>query len=127
MINYMIDYMENVGVVFASQKELAEVTVGIRKYLLENGIPENDRRDYFKQYLNRSLSRVDRHELKQYFLAYPVISSVRQICIEFRANGGISETRKTDLLNDMSVLYMMGLGDKYIPAVEVKEILGKLA
>lgn len=127
MINYIIDYMEHMGVVFVSHQELAEVTVGIRKYLLENGIPENDTRDYFKQYLDRSLSRVDRHELKRYFQAYPVISRVNQICIEFSAKGEISEAQKTDLLKAMSVLYMMGLSDKYIPAVEVKEILGKLA
>lgn len=127
MINYVIDYMENLGVVFASHKELEEVVAGVRQYLLENGIPEKDNRDYFMRYLNRSLSKVDRYDMKQFFLVYPVISNVNQICIEFSANGRIPEFRKNELLNEMSILYTVGIGDKYVPAVEVKEILGKLA
>ena len=127
LINYVIDHMENSGVVFCSRNELASVTEGVKLYLFENGIPENDSRDYFKTYLNRSLARIECHEMKAFFLAYPVISRVNQICIEFRVNHTLSETRKADLLNDMSELYSLGLGYKYIPATDVHEILEKLA
>lgn len=127
MINYVIDYMENSGIVFSSRNELSNVTEGVKLYLLENGIPENDKREYFRQYLNRSLAKIECHEIIQFFLAYPVISRVNQICIEFRVNGMVSDKRRADLLNDMSALYSMGLGYKYIPATEVHEILGKLA
>lgn len=127
MIDFVIDYMETAGVVFASRNELASVTEGVKLYLLENGIPEKDNRDYFKTYINRSLARIEHHEMKTFFIAYPVISRVNQICIEFRANNTLSEARKAELLKDMSELYSLGFGYKYIPAAEVHEILGRLA
>lgn len=127
MINYVIDYIENAGVVFDSSNELASVTEGVKLYLLENGISEIDSREYFRMYLNRSFTRIERRDMKQFFLVYPVISRVNQICIEFNANGGVSDTRKANLLSDMATLYTCGLGEKYIPSVEVKEILGRLA
>lgn len=127
MINYVIDYMETSGIVFSSCNELVNVIKGIKLYLFENGIPENDNREYFRQYLNRSLARIECHEIRQYFLAYHAISRVNQICIEYRNNGKVSNKRKVDLLNDMSELYSLRLGYKYIPAEEVYEILGRLA
>lgn len=127
MINYMIDYMETLGIVFSSRNELANVIEGIKLYLFENGILENDNREYFRQYLNRSLARIECHEIKQYFIAYHAISRVNQICIEYRNNGKVSDKRKADLLNDMTELYSLKLGYKYIPAAEVYEILGRLA
>ena len=127
MINYVIEYMEASGIVFSSRNELANVIEGIKLYLFENGIPENDNREYFRQYLNRSLIRIECHDTKQYFLSYHAISRVNQICIEYRNNGKVSDKRKADLLNDMSELYSLGLGYKYVPAAEVYEILGRLA
>lgn len=127
MIDYIIDHMEKNGVCFESHDELARVTEGIRMYLAENGISENDTGSYFKQYLDRVLRRVDRQDLKAYFLYFPVISRVNQICIEFCADGSVAEARKADLRNDMAKLYTAGLGDKYVPAAEVKGILGKMA
>mgnify|MGYP005802928459 CR=1 FL=1 len=127
MINYVIDYMEASGIIFSSHNELENVIEGIKLYLFENGIPENDTREYFRQYLNRSLARIEPHETKQYFLAYHAISRVNQICIEYRCNGKVSDKRKANLLNDMSELYSLGLGYKYVPATEVYEILGRLA
>lgn len=127
MINYVIEYMEASGIVFSSRNELANVIEGLKLYLFENGIPENDNREYFRQYLNRSLIRIEGHDTKQYFLSYHAISRVNQICIEYRNNGKVSDKRKADLLNDMSELYSLGLGYKYVPAAEVYEILGRLA
>lgn len=127
MIDFVIDYMENAGVVFYSRDELKNVTEGVRLYLFEKGIPENDNREYFREYLKRSLTRIETHEMKQFFLAYPIISRVNQICIEFRVNSTLSETRRADLLNDMSELYSCGLGYKYIPEAAVHEILRRLA
>ena len=125
MIDYVIDYMERQGVIFRSTEELETATVGIRLYLLENGVAETDTTDYFRQYLDRSLSRIDRRDLKQFFLSYPVISGVQQTCIVFCAKGTIPKDRKAALLNDMTTLYKMGLGEKYIPAAKVNEILGE--
>ena len=65
MINYVIEYMEASGIVFSSRNELANVIEGIKLYLFENGIPENDNREYFRQYLNRSLIRIEGHDTKQ--------------------------------------------------------------
>ena len=127
MIDFVIDYMENAGVVFCSRDERKSITEGVKLYLFENGIPENDDREYFREYLERSLARIETHEMKQFFGAYPVISRVNQICIEFRANSTLPATRRADLLNDMSELYSCGLGYKYIPEAEVHEILGRLA
>lgn len=127
MIRYVLDYMEKSGVIFCSRNELVSVAEGVKLYLLENGIPEKESREYFQTYLNRSLARIERNEMKQFFLAYPIISRVNQICNEFKSNNTLSETRRSDLLKDMSQLYAMGLGYKYIPAAEVHEILGKLA
>lgn len=127
MINYVIDYMEASGIIFSSRNELENTIKGIKLYLFENGIPENDIREYFRQYLTRSLARIEHHEMKTFFIAYPVISRVNQICIEFRANNTLPEARKADILKDMSELYSLGLGYKYVPATEVYEILGRLA
>lgn len=127
MINYVFEYLEDKGVIFTSHEELENVTIGIKQYLLENGIFENDQRDYFKHYVCRVLAKVDRHDLKQFFLSYPIISRINQICIEFCSNVTPSDTKKKELLNSMAMLYSVGLGEKYVPVVEVKEILGKLA
>ena len=127
MINYVIDYMEASGIVFSSRNELENAIEGIKLYLFENGVPENDNREYFRQYLDRSLARIESHETKQYFIAYQAISRVNQICIEYRNKGNVSDKRKVDLLNDMSELYSLGLEYKYVPATEVYEILGRLA
>lgn len=127
MINYVIDYMEASGIIFSSRNELENTIKGIKLYLFENGIPENDNREYFRQYHNHSLARIECHETKQYFVAYHIISRVNQICIEYRNKGRVSDKRKADLLNNMSELYTLGLGYKYIPAAEVYEILGRLA
>lgn len=127
MINYVIDYMEASGIVFSSRDELENAIEGIKLYLFENGVPENDNREYFRQYLDRSLARIECHEIKQYFIAYHTISRVNQICIEYRNKGNVSDKRKADLLNDMSELYSLGLGFKYVPATEVYEILGRWA
>ena len=125
MINYVLDYLERSGVVFSTSSELTRVTKGVRLYLLENGIPELDKRAYFRRYLDRSLSRVDKHDLKAYFLAYPLVSKANQICIEFSEARKISPGRRQELLYAMSSLYEMGLGEKYIPAIEVKMIIEK--
>jgi hypothetical protein len=125
MIEHVLDHMEKEGVVFYSSEELAKVTEGVRLFLLENGIPEHDTRTYFKQYLDRTLARVDSRDLKIFFIAYPIISEVNQICMEFKAEGVVSENRKTDLLNRMASLCAMGLGNKYVPSIEVEEILKK--
>ena len=127
MINYVIDYMEASGIIFSSRNELENAIEGLKLYLFENGILENDNRDYFRQYLDRSLARIESHETKQYFIAYHAISRVNQICIEYRNRGNVSDKRKANLLNDMSELYSLGLGYKYVPATEVYEILRRLA
>lgn len=85
MIDFVIDHMENAGVVFASRNELASVTEGVKLYLLENGISEKDNRDYFKTYINRSLARIEHHEMKTFFIATLSFPELNQICIEFKS------------------------------------------
>ena len=62
--------------------------------------------------------------MKEYFENYPSISGVNQIVIEYTHDGTISEDRIVELRKLMSVLYESGLNDRYVPANEVKQILG---
>lgn len=100
---------------------------GIAQYLEENGIGQEEKREYYLKYVDNHLHLIDDTDLKQYFLMYPVISQVKQIAIEKSWDGMIPENRVSELRSLMSLLYDSGLGDKYVPAVEVKEILGRYA
>ncbi len=127
MINYILDYMEEKGSHANTAEENAKLIEGIRLYLKENGISEGETREYFKQYINKHMEVIDNSDLKSYFLMYPVISRVNQIAIEFKTDGMVPRNRVDDLYHLMEQLYAQGIGDKYVPAIEIKEILGRLA
>lgn len=126
MINYILDYMEEKGIYADTAEENAKIIEGIRLYLMENGISEGETREYFKQYINKHMQVIDNSDLKSYFLMYPVISRVNQIAIEFKTDGMLPRDRVDDLYHFMEQLYAQGIGDKYVPAIEIKEILGRL-
>jgi len=127
MIDYILDYMEEKGISADSAEENADLTAGIRLYLRENGISEEESGDYFRKYVDRHLGIIDAADLKSYFLMYPVISRVNQITIEYKTDGTVPSDRANDLYRCMEQLYLQGIGDKYVPATEIKEILGRLA
>ena len=60
-----------------------------------------------------------------FVLRYPTISKVNQIAIEQDWDGTVPQERVAELYTLMEKLNAAGLYNKYIPAVEVKSILGK--
>ncbi len=124
MIEFILEYLERNSVYAFNNEEQQKIEHGIKLYLLENGISDEDTGEYYKQYTTRHLQAVNRKDLKEYFENYPSISGVNQIVIEYTHDGTISEDRIVELRKLMSVLYESGLNDRYVPANEVKQILG---
>lgn len=127
MMEYLLDYMAGRGAYALSQREQEMLESGIARYLLENGIGENDTGEYYKKYLAGHLKLISETDLKTYFMNYVLISDVNQIVIEYQIDGELPEKRKEDLYQLMQKLYACGLGEKYIPIMEVKQILGRLS
>lgn len=124
MIEFILEYLERNSVYAFNNEEQQKIEDGIKLYLLENGISDEDTGEYYKQYTTRHLQAVNRKDLKEYFENYLSISGVNQIVIEYTHDGTISEDRIVELRKLMSVLYESGLNDRYVPANEVKQILG---
>lgn len=125
MIEYILNYMESKGQIIVSATEQAAVENGIGLYLEENGIDSEEKREYFRKYVDRRLALIAPTDLKGYFVEYPTISKVNQIAIEQAWDGTVAPERVTELYTLMEKLNAAGLYNKYIPAVEVKAILGK--
>ena len=49
---------------------------------------------------------------------------MNQAVIEFQYDGKLSEEQIKELYRNMQLLYASGLGDKYVPTIEIKQILG---
>ena len=127
MTEYILDHMSERGIDASSQEELARMEEGISRYLRENGIDEKEDGLYYRGYVDRHLRTIAPGDLKAYFIHYALISDVNQIAIEYRCDGCVLEDRKRTLYQLMEKLYSCGLGEKYIPVAEVKEILGSLS
>ena len=125
MIEYILNYLESKGQVIASAAEEAAVETGISLYLEENGIDSEEKREYFRRYIDRHLALIAPVDLKSYFVEYPTISKVKQIAIEQAWDGSVPPERVAELYTLMEKLNAAGLYNKYIPAVEVKSILGR--
>ena len=52
---------------------------------------------------------------------------MNQIAIEYRCDGSLPEERIKTLYRLMEKMHACGLGEKYVPIIEVKQILGSLA
>lgn len=124
MIDFILAFMANNNVNVINQDEQQKIENGIKMYLLENGIPKNEIGAYYKDYVLRHLKAVSIPDLKNYFIYYPIISSVNQTVIEFQYDEEVSEEQTKELYRNMQLLYASGLGDKYVPAMEIKQILG---
>ena len=122
MIEYILNYLELKGQIIASE---AAVETGISLYLKENGIDSEEKREYFCRYVDRRLALIAPADLKRYFVEYPTISKVNQIAIEQDWDGTVPQERVAELYTLMEKLNAVGLYNKYIPAIEVKSILGK--
>lgn len=125
MIEYILNHMESKGQIIASAAEQAAVETGIGLYLEENGIDSEEKREYFRKYVDRHLALIAPADLKGYFVEYLTISKVNQIAIEQAWDGTVAPERVTELYTLMEKLNAAGLYNKYIPAIEVKSILGK--
>ena len=123
MIDFILDFMANNNINVINQDEQRKVENGIKKYLLESGISENELGAYYKNYVLRHLKIVSVPDLKNYSIYYPIMSSVNQTVIEFQYDGEMSEEQTKELYRNMQLLYASGLGDKYVPAMEIKQIL----
>ena len=127
MIDFVFEYLEQHGVIFLSAKEVQTAEAGIRLYLAENGIPEHDTRAYFRSYLEEALKKIRPSDLKGYFLHYPALSQVRQICIEAAAGDPLSNDRKNQLRTSMAELYDAEGMENYVPLSEVALILERFS
>ena len=125
MIEYILNYLELKGQIVASAAEEAAVETGISLYLEENGIDSEEKREYFRRYVDRRLALIAPADLKSYFVEYPTISKVNQIAIEQNWDGTVPQERVAELYTLMEKLNAAGLYNKYIPTVEVKSILGR--
>lgn len=125
MIEYILNYLELKGQIIASAEKEAAVETGISLYLKENGIDSEEKREYFRRYVDRRLALIAPADLKRYFVEYPTISKVNQIAIEQDWDGTVPQERVAELYTLMEKLNAAGLYNKYIPAIEVKSILGK--
>lgn len=126
MIDFILEYMTNKGTCAVCQTEQEELERGISQYLLENGIGTDDNGEYYRQYVSRNLGIINTDDLKSYFINYSIISDVKQIVIECQSDENVPDERKEALYQMMERLYKCGLGNKYVPAMEIKQILGKM-
>lgn len=124
MMDYIFDYMEGKGIYAVNRAEQESIEKGIRLYLLENGIDADQSGDYYRQYISRRLELINKDDLKNYFIGYPLMSDVTQIVMEYQADGKLSDDRVNELREKMKLLFDCGLGDKYVPAMEIRQILG---
>ncbi len=127
MIEYILNYLANKGQYASSKKEQELLEAGISKYLLESGIEEKDTGEYYKNYVGEHFKKLSVTDLKSYFINYQLISDVNQIVIEYQCDGVLPDERKMELYRFMEKLYLCGLGEKYVPIMEAKQILGKLS
>lgn len=125
MIQWIFDQLEERGIGVKTQREQEQLMAGIRMFLWENGIgEEEEKRPYFQKYVADHLKRVRPEDQLRYFLLYPQISQARQIAAEFHISGQLPQSRRCDLYRCMEELYQQGLGSRYVPAVEIQEVLG---
>lgn len=124
MIDYILDYMGQKDAFSYTPEEHRKLIIGIQMYLMENGIDYNESREYYKNYVLKHLSIIEAADLKKYFIMYPVISLVVQIVIEFKEDSYVPKERIDELYQCMDKLYRYGLGEKYVPSIEIKQILG---
>lgn len=123
MINYVLDYLSARDTFAANSEEQNSINAGIKLWLLDNGINETDQDEYRKKYIVKALEQISVFDLKQYFITYPIASEVFQIIFECKEDGKISPERKNELYDHMKTLYEAGIGDKYLPATEIRSIL----
>lgn len=127
MINFVFDYLEEKGVYAFSDKEQTAMEMGITRFLQENGIRPYETRDYHRFYAIKLLQKIDTNDLKQYFINYHLLGEVNQILIETRDAATVTDDQKTRLYRLIADLHKAGLGEKYVPIFEIKQILGKEA
>ena len=127
MIDFVLGYMEQNGQFAGTKKEQDAIEQGISLYLIECGVPEDAKSEYYRKYVKDHLGVISREDLKIFFICYPVISKVNQIAIEQKVDGVIPNARKIELYRLMQLLYEQGIGEKYVPIQEVKEALGKFS
>lgn len=127
MIDFVFDYLDNNGVYASSEKEQSTMEAGIERFLHENGIRLDETRAYHRSYVTKLLHKVDVSDLKSYIINYHLLSEVNQVVIEVRSGEKPSQKHRDRLYRAMQELNRVGLGEKYIPVVEVKQLLGKFA
>ncbi len=122
MVEYILDCLAEQNASPRNDQECEQMNAGIRLFLTEHGIRENEVRAYHRSYVSRVLRTIAPEDLRAYFLSYPAISEVRQILLECASAGRITNAAKARLYRAMSALYTCGLGEKYVPAAELRQI-----
>ena len=123
MKELIFDYMASQGIYISDEAEQKRLEKNIDLFLLENGVRECDKSEYYAQFIMNRLKLINKNDMKEYFRNYQTISNVYQIVMEYKADIIVSEDKKSDLRQYLKTLYECGLGTKYIPEPEVKLIL----
>ena len=127
MIQFVLDLLEDNGLYTVSPKEQTALESGIARFLQENGIRADETREYHRNYITKLLRKVDVSDRKAYLLHYHLLCEVNQIVIELRNTDAPSQAHRERMYRAMQALHCAGLGEKYIPVAEVKQLLGRFA
>ena len=127
MIQFVLDFLENNGVYAMSETEQTAMEAGIERFLMEQGIRLDETRAYYRSFITKLLRKVDISDLKLYFIHYHLLSEVNQVIIEVRSGEEPSQEHRERMYRAMQELNRVGLGEKYIPIIEVKQLLGRFA
>lgn len=123
MLNYIMDYLEDKNVYAASAAEQVKLESGIKLFLEANGIAVDEKRPFFKNTVNRTLDMVDAADIKNYLINYKLIVDVNLLLCGIKSNKGANEIQKNQMYSLMTQLNECGLGDKYVPASEIKTMI----
>ena len=126
MTDYILDLLADRGICASSRQEQERLEEGIAAYLLENGIREDASGAYYEKYVREQLASVAPGDLKAYLENYGLIRDAVQIAVEFRCDGSLPEERKRTLYRLLEDLHACGLGERYVPAAELRQALGIL-
>ena len=124
MINFLFECIEKITGQLLSETEKSEMSEGVERFLLDNGVERNETADFYNRYINRILSSVKPKDLKNYLAYFVTISDVRDICIAYEAGTETDGSKRCRLKNLMDTLNKCGLKERYIPSEYVYMILG---
>ena len=127
MIHFIFDFLENNGVCADSEQERTAMEAGIAEFLQENGIRLDEQQEYQRSFVINLLRQIDTSDLKSYLIHYHLFREVNQIATEVRSGENPSPNHHDRLYRELLKLNRVGLGKKYIPIIEIQQLLEKFS